>query len=334
SNERKNEFFTPAFLYVAAPNFGITANQENTTSNESTPKALFGQDSYDLSELLLEGLKVTAGYRKTWDTRELWKNDYLFTAFGNSCRIVGLPGNTPQADCNQHLQDDFGDDNYNLTIEYAITPDVFTYLASRKGYKSGGFNTSTNNPDFIRYDSELVTDYEFGLKTNWLLADIPVRFNVAVFQADYTDIQTSAIVNSGGSLGTVIVNRNPVTGESTEATFTGNEIELAIAPTTWWELSGFYSHLSPKWDTATTTAGRDLSGELIDKRIPETAGLTSRMTTAAPAGLGGEMSLNLIYSYSAESIQTPESNTRQVRAEQIDARVDWTNIGGTNVDVG
>src|SRR5690606_34562758 len=118
---------------------------------------------------------------------------------------------------------------------------------------------SANDPRLVRYVPETVTDIELGLKSDWMLGQVPLRVNAAVYEAKYEDIQAPGLDVSGLTPAQVIFNKNPLTGESNEATFKGYEIEMTIAPTAWWELSGFYSYIDPKWDTSSSSSGRDRS---------------------------------------------------------------------------
>jgi iron complex outermembrane receptor protein len=87
-----------------------------------------------------------------------------------------------------------------VTLDYKFTPDVFGYARVSRGFKSGGWNADyyvsadpVFNADNIAFDSESIVVYEVGLKT--VLFDGRLRFNVAVFDQEYKDIQISQFVD-------------------------------------------------------------------------------------------------------------------------------------------
>ncbi len=69
-------------------------------------------------------------------------------------------------------------------IEYAPRPERFWYATVSRGYKAGGFNTSTIQDAF---DPEFLWAYEAGVKTSW--PERALRANAAVFYYDYRDMQ-------------------------------------------------------------------------------------------------------------------------------------------------
>jgi iron complex outermembrane receptor protein len=68
------------------------------------------------------------------------------------------------------------------------------------GHKSGGFNDTFKDPDIgesisPEYDTEKVTMYELGLKSEFDLGSIPTRFNASGFYYDYTDQVFTSILS-------------------------------------------------------------------------------------------------------------------------------------------
>src|SRR3546814_4361571 len=58
---------------------------------------------------------------------------------------------------------------WNLNALYEINRDINVYASVRRGYKSGGFNSTALNPADRFFAPETVTDYEIGLKSQWHL---------------------------------------------------------------------------------------------------------------------------------------------------------------------
>src|SRR3546814_13677819 len=78
---------------------------------------------------------------------------------------------------------------WNLNALYEINRDINVYASVRRGYKSGGFNSTALNPADRFFAPETVTDYEIGLKSQWHLGGWQIRANVDLFYDDYKNIQ-------------------------------------------------------------------------------------------------------------------------------------------------
>ncbi len=80
-----------------------------------------------------------------------------------------------------------------ITSRWQATDDMQVYLSWGIGQKPGGINTlssggTATNIEDERFDSEQVTAWEIGMKSDWELAGF-LRFNGSVFLNDYTDKQ-------------------------------------------------------------------------------------------------------------------------------------------------
>src|SRR3546814_3025420 len=64
---------------------------------------------------------------------------------------------------------------WNLNALYEINRDINVYASVRRGYKSGGFNSTALNPADRFFAPETVTDYEIGLKSQWHLGGWQIR---------------------------------------------------------------------------------------------------------------------------------------------------------------
>lgn len=122
-------------------------------------------------------------------------------------------------------------------LEYAPGPRWFWYGSVARGYKAGGFNTSTIQDPF---DPEFLWAYEFGLKSNWPAQ--AMRFNVALFHYDYRDMQLNTPPGDAppGTFPRVI--------NAAESTLRGAEIEALWRPRHDTELSLRAVALSARFD--------------------------------------------------------------------------------------
>lgn len=82
---------------------------------------------------------------------------------------------------------------WRLSIDHQINPDTLVYVSYNRGFKSGGFNTSTFTPAPVPFAPERLDAYEVGLKSD--LFDRRVRFNAAAYYYDYQDIQLASYFN-------------------------------------------------------------------------------------------------------------------------------------------
>ena len=88
----------------------------------------------------------------------------------------------------------------NLT--WKITPDILVYYTFSQGFRPGGFNRSSHHSAVLNYNSPLdfapdtLTNNELGWKTEWF--DHRLQFNVAIYQENWTNVQTTFFDPTGG----------------------------------------------------------------------------------------------------------------------------------------
>jgi iron complex outermembrane receptor protein len=191
----------------------------------STTSALFAQGTLDFGAFseALDGLKLTAGYRYTWDTRH-----YTAFAYNSATRVCTTDATRPFPNCLVKFDGKFSAPTYNLTLDYKITPNILVYVTNRTGYKSGGFNTVVNSQVPSSFAPEKVKDIELGMKADWNLAGIPMRTNVDVFRDKYKDIQRSVFLanpQQPGSILTYLANAAAATIKGFEGQFTAKPVD-------------------------------------------------------------------------------------------------------------
>lgn len=85
-----------------------------------------------------------------------------------------------------------------LSLAYDFTPHVTAYSTVSRGFLAGGFNFySATDEDSFSYDAEHVTNYEVGVKTNWL--ENTLTLNTTLFYMDITDKQVREEVAGAGT---------------------------------------------------------------------------------------------------------------------------------------
>jgi iron complex outermembrane receptor protein len=305
-------------------------------SQPQESKALFGQATYDLSDIL-RGLSITGGYRYTWDTRSITQTRLQpgLPPFIPACALAGFPGLDPTT-CVERLLANFENDNYNVSANWQATPELLLYVASRRGYKSGGFNFAATDPAFIQYQPETVTDVEVGLKADWKLGDVPVRTNLAVYDARYDDIQAQFItISPSGLPEALIVNRDPLTGTKNRATLSGGEAEITAILTPELRVSGFYGFATGRYDQFIDSASGfpiNLAGQDISGIAQSTGGVTIDWQPALGERWGAPEFVANIYGRS--SLTSNLLNPGMLGGyTNVDLRVDWRSIGGHPIDI-
>lgn len=185
--------------------------------------AAYGQLSYEI----LDGLKLTVGGRYSTEKKKLDDDFQLdfsrpWTPGGPLVSTPGFP---------RHLEDRFSRFTPTATIEYQVTPEIFTYFTYSQGFKSGGYAFGVNQP---AYRPEKITNYEGGIKTT--LMNGAVTANLIGFHYDYTDLQVTQV------RGNVSVTEN-----AASAKVDGLEVELAFRPVHGVAIGGNYAYVNAKY---------------------------------------------------------------------------------------
>jgi len=204
-------------------------------------QAVYTQATYNMAGLwdMLEGLRFTGGYRYTWDYRSDYSTRTTTTA--------GVTTTSPAAG-----SDAFHSPSWLISGEYQVDPQTLAYLSWRRGYKSGGFNVFTANPDTFIFKPEIVKVVELGLKSDWNIDGIKARTNVALYHNDYTNKQ-EAFADPSNPNAAVVINAG-------NAEQNGFEVEGQVVPMTGLEISGSYSYEHAKYGQFHDPLGNNLSG--------------------------------------------------------------------------
>ncbi len=198
-----------SFLDVFQP--GLQTGRA-TPVTDSRSSSLFTQFNYSLTE----DTRILVGGRYTRDDRQ---------TKGDHGDLIGL---TYESD-----EDEF---DYLVSVDHRFTDDLLAYASMSSGYRAG-FAAVSPAPDNLHWtalDPETVTNYELGIKSEWL--DNTVRLNAAAYRQNYQDYQAAFI------LGSVRGYRNY------DATLEGVELELTWSATEHLQLGGSYGHISAETD--------------------------------------------------------------------------------------
>jgi iron complex outermembrane receptor protein len=234
----------------------------------STRWAAYGQATYQI----IDSVRFTAGYRSTWSaagSQSTYGPVYFFTnnvrSDSTSATPIALPvgngGVYPGATVTSVSQPVERGDSYNLTLDWKPNATTLLYFTNRLGFKSGGINANIpqGSPDRF-FGPEKVMNFEGGIKADWLFGGVRVRTDLAVFHDDYTNIQEQEFAN-----GATLYLANVAALENK-----GVEIQSTIVPTSWLDITGFFSYDGPKYKNWLETG--DLC--LTQSFRPQCAGLS------------------------------------------------------------
>ena len=300
-------------------------NEVSFQDNTTTSYAAYFQGDYDVSD----ALTLTFGLRYTYDEKETTStsvncgSDAGQANFPEYCTGVGGSLAIIPQTFTVKAKDSWSDVSPKFTATYNTSDDVMWYGTVSMGFKSGGFGGAPGTPEQAStpVDPEEVINYEVGMKGDFL--DRTLRFNVAAFYMDYTDLQ---VVRFGPTLD------NPnfgqfVTENAGEAEIMGLETEFTWAPSDVFRLSGSYAYLDTSVSDLTIN-GVDptkLPGNSDDLRqAPENKYSLTAVYDIPLAG-GSLISLRADYMHTDEQINDYlNQNTIIDEFDLIDARVSWT----------
>lgn len=148
---------------------------------------------------------------------------------------------------------------YRVGANWRFNDNVFAFATVSTGFKSGAFQEQPSNATLARTptDPERVTNYEAGVKTDWLGRRL--RVNVSAFQMDYRDFQTIKVVPDAqaGPVGT------RVTIDTADARIRGVESELIAEPVPWFDATVRYTYLHPYFTRFVQTSAFDINGNPV-----------------------------------------------------------------------
>ena len=299
--------------------FSPNPNSFSDSMDEYTSKAVFGQATYDFTNIGLAGLKLTGGIRHTWDKR-----------VGSNLQNVPIP-----------VQ--FKDQRVSWTIglDYQVTDNVLLYAASRRSYKAGGFNliSPTTPRAILQYAPEVLTDIEVGIKAKFEVGTVPFRTNLALYKGKYENIQTQVTGVCGGSTGqsSFIINAGKGTPK-------GLEFEVETRLTDNLVVSGFYNRTLGKYDRfiiptvsgcTLSAAANNLAGQDFGNIAKDTAGLNAVYTL--PLARDEEelqLSGNLYVRGNRAGNDLKGFNVAMKGYTLLNARLDYNHVAGSPVSVG
>ena len=152
-------------------------------------------------------------------------NGIAYQGSSSSCALTGSNGKVlPAGACAFNVSKQFERPTWTLALDYDIADHTLLYFTTRTGYRTGAVNTGATNQSVTVARPETVQDYELGVKSDFAVADVPVRANLAVYDTGYQNIQvqvalpnaTFATGPGGGPCGQAAFDAGACNGTTTD----------------------------------------------------------------------------------------------------------------------
>lgn len=229
-----------------ARNFAIPNNFTNTGGKARPAGVLFfndyQSDREEISEFgevaydILDNLTATFGARH-YSIKIGLKGSSSFGsripgtgpgANGGKDVGAGLAGKSPKTQT---------DTIYKANLTWNVTDNALVYFTFSQGFRSGGFNRDVNKPGVAAsFGTDNVNNYELGWKSMWL--DNTLRFNGAIYHADFTNLQQGVLDLS--------ISKTTFFSNVGDAKIDGGEFQLEWAASEYLNLFGSFSYIDSR----------------------------------------------------------------------------------------
>jgi iron complex outermembrane receptor protein len=333
---------------------GITDAPFNYSFYSEDSKALFANIGYKLDGLA-EGLRLNVGVRYTWDKIK------ACVGGGISPDPVASPGdcrNGAPTIINSSLNRTSSKaPTWTVGLDWQVNPDLFLYVASRRGYRAGGINTPTLAGTLAQFQSfgpEKVTDLEAGVRSDFRAGDVSIRLNASPFVGWYSAVQVPITgLNTTAACGTGPGGTNPVRSSpdgdcniandpsggtllvnAGKTRVAGIDLSGRIAPTRTLSFDAGATFLDLKSRSLTVPAS--LISYLASPQVP--FNLVAKTTITA----GARWTLPVPESFATAVISADYYHSSKVQSSDailpaydlVNARFDLNGIAGTSLDAG
>lgn len=184
-------------------------------------------------------VNITGGLRHTSEKRSLTAHDYNAVACQLPAANLIVAPAMLLPNCQLYNFKKDKNLSYTAGLDWSPMRDVMLYAKTNRGFQAGGVNLRPNsNPASVTtYKPEIVTDYEVGLKSEWL--ERRLRFNIDYYHSKLEDAQRNVLVTPPPPLigpGTLVLTN------AGSATIDGVEAEVSAIP-----FAGAFLGLTGAW---------------------------------------------------------------------------------------
>jgi len=276
-----NTVLGPLFLQTLAANSAYLADTDTETLSA------FASLTFNIND----DMKIIAGGRYSDQDKHLdrdrldcfihaWDGDtnpLVQTVPDELINIAGLGGLCGESG---DRIDDFSSSNFmpEIAFQWFYSDASMAYAKWGESVKAGGMTFSNiPNPIYGRYDDEMASGFEIGLKSRFMGGR--AEFNIALFHTTFEDMQLNSFVpNEETGIPDAVV-RN-----AGEATNKGVEVEFNIAATDWLTLGTSVGYLDSSFDNFDN--GPCYPGEDQDGTLPGTCDKSGLDTPNSPRWSG------------------------------------------------
>lgn len=311
-------------------------NQNRSGTNPATNRDLFsrqrtnsGSAFLDLSYHFNESTTLTVGGRYTIDRKS------FLGGFQAVPEYVG-PAIAPPVAGTKTFRKPTG----RAVLDHKFNRDLMVYASVSRGFKAGGFNL--NSPPNPPVESETLTAYEVGLKSQWF--DRRLRINISAFDYKYSNVQLQSLLSPGVTtlLNAAVARVKGIDGDI-GLTIPAGDGNFSI------DANGAYAHnrysrfpgapffypspvacnapgtSNPGVTTGPLTGGLTLcSGDASGNRLIKTPTFSGSLTLGYDVGLGtGRLAMGLTASYSSSVYFTPDNVFKQPGYTLLNATVSY-----------
>ncbi|MEJ2603971.1 MAG: TonB-dependent receptor [Gammaproteobacteria bacterium] len=171
-----------------------------------------------------------------------------------------------------------------FSVAWQPTDTQNVYFTWSEGFKGGSFDPrgqTSAAPDlngdgvvdeedifeFMLFQPETVSSYEFGLKSSWL--DDSVNTNIAVFFADYKDVQIPGSVGVDSDNDGVVDSFIGITSNAADADIFGVELEGAARMSDAFSLNWMLGYIDAEFNEFIDALGNDVADQRVFQNTPE-----------------------------------------------------------------
>ncbi|MCP3730311.1 TonB-dependent receptor [Sphingomonas sp. MG17] len=296
-------------LFQNSTSFGVPRFTNSKATNSS--QSVFAQFDYHLTDKLT----ATAGARYTWDKREIEQ------------AVTGPT--TPTFNAAREVR--FSKPSWTFSLAYKPDADSLIYAATRRGYRSGGFNGgATNAVSLTVVEPETLTDAEIGAKSQGSIGDVRYRVSLAAYYSDYRNMQRSLVQSIGTPPAPTRVLLN-----AGKARIQGVEFEGTLIPFRFLELSGSVAYTDAKYtDYRDPLTGADITSLpfALTPRWTYRVGAKVNLPSFEPEG---DLSLAVDYYKTTKFLNTDVTAILPGYVSPgyglLGARLSYDNIAGSNI---
>ena len=234
---------------------GSTSITDGRTSYHDV--GLYSQATYSLTDRL----KLTGGFRYTWDHTETsgQQINFIYNIPPGPNNPPGFPGSPlafvpsppigsyctkPEStpfDCMISIREKSSAPTWLIDLDYKPTQHILAYAKYSRGYRAGGISPTVPS-QYATYGPEHLDSYEVGLKTSFGGA-LRGTFNVAGFYNDLRGEQT-AVSFAPKITGSAAEQSGNINANKSRSY--GAEVDASITPFTGFTLDGAYAYVHAK----------------------------------------------------------------------------------------